>query len=92
MDESGGPTAVEVDRALGPELDHHLGELDHRQASVDVRATTVAGDRHDRLLRDPECGARVATLGDVGVELPCPGREALAILSAVEDDDPAGDE
>jgi hypothetical protein len=45
MYEGGRASTVEVDRALCPELDHHLGELDHRQASVDVRAAPVACDR-----------------------------------------------
>jgi hypothetical protein len=92
MDEGGGAAAVEVDRALGAELDHHVGELEHGEAAVDVGAPAVARDRDQMLFRDPERGARVTPVGDVRVELPGRRREALAVVLAVEDDPPAVDE
>jgi len=88
----GRAAAVEVDRALGAQLDHHLGELEHRQSSVDVRAPPVARDRDERLARDAERSARVAPVADVRVELPGTGGEALSVVVGVEDDRAVEDE
>jgi hypothetical protein len=92
VDERGRAAAVEVDRALGAKLDHHLRELEHGEPAVDVRAPAVAGDCDERLPRHPEGGARVATVGDVRVELRGARGEALPVFAGVEDDLPAGDE
>ena len=85
MDERGRAAAVQVHRHAAAELAHHAGELEHRQPGVGPAAAAVA-DEHDQvLLGDPDRGARVAAVGDVGVELRGPGGEALAI-GAVERD------
>ena len=44
----------------------------------------VADDRDDAARGEPERGARVAAVGDVGVELRLPGREALRVEPALE--------
>ena len=41
----------------------------HRKPAVDVRAPSVAGDRHQPLSETAERGARIPAHGDVGVEL-----------------------
>jgi hypothetical protein len=92
VDQRRGAAAVEVDRALGPELDHRLGELEHRQPSVDAGAPPVARDGGQEVVRDSERRARMAAVGDVRVELPRPGGESLAVLGWIEDDLPGSNE
>ena len=58
MDERGRSAAVEVDRALGPEVDHDPGELEHRQPGVDVGAPPVAGHGDQRVARTARSAAR----------------------------------
>ena len=48
MDERRRAAPVEVDRALGSQLDHDLRELAHGEAVVDARAAAVAGHHVDR--------------------------------------------
>ena len=60
MHEGGRAAPVEVERARGAELDHHLRKLGHRETAVDARASAVAGNRHQPLLGDPERRARIA--------------------------------
>ena len=92
MHERGRAAAVEVDRALGAELDHHLGQLEHREPGVDAGAAPVAGDGDHVAGADPQRRARMAAVGDVGVELPRAAREALAVVAGVERDRAAGDQ
>jgi uncharacterized BrkB/YihY/UPF0761 family membrane protein len=92
MHEGGRAAPVEVKRARGPELDHHLRKLGHRETAVDARASAVAGNRDQPPLRDPERRARIAPRRDVGVELAGSGGEALAIDTGVEDDLAVSDE
>lgn len=91
MHEGGRAATVEVERARGAELDHHLRELEHREAPVNAGAAAVARNRDQPLLRDPERRARVAPFRDVGVELTRSRGKALAIDSGVEDDRAVGD-
>ena len=92
MHQGGRAAAVEVDRALRAQRDHHLGELGHREAAVDARAAAVTGDGHDEVVCDPERRTGMPALRDVGVELPGTGREALAVVLPVEGDLAARDE
>ena len=92
MHQGGRAAAVEVDRALRAQRDHHLGELGQREAAVDARAAAVTGDGHDDVVRDPERRTGMPALRDVGVELPGAGREALAVVLPVEGDLAARDE
>ena len=69
MDERRRAATVEVDRALGAEVDHDAGELEHRQPGVDVGAPPVAGHGDQRVVGEPERRPRMTVLGDVGVEL-----------------------
>ena len=72
------------------ERDQRLGQLAHREAGLVVGAA-VAGDGEQPVApRDAERGARVAAVGDVGVELAPAGREALGVAGA--DDAPPRDQ
>ena len=66
-----------MDRA---EVGERLGQLVEREARLVVGAA-VAGDREEPVAGDRERGARVAPVGDVGVELVGGGAEALASSS-----------
>src|SRR6476659_5842137 len=92
MHQRRGTASVEVDRALGPELDHQFGELAHRQPSVDVRAASIAGNRNQPPLPDSERRTRMAADRDVRVELRHISREAFAVVIPVEHDRPVSDE
>jgi hypothetical protein len=86
------PPTVEVDGALGAQLDHHVRELGHGEAAVDARAPAVAGDRDDEFGRDADRRPRVTSVRDVGIELTRAGGEPLAVLGVVEDDRAVADE
>src|SRR3954470_18497221 len=62
MDERRRTAAVEVDGALGAEVDHHLRELGHRQAGIDPRAPAVAGQGDDVLAADAQRRPRMPAL------------------------------
>ena len=80
MDERGRSAAVEVDRVARPSADHHVRELEHREPRVDARAAPVACDGDQRVVGEPDGGARVALLRDVRVELLGAGAEALVVV------------
>jgi len=93
--ERGRPSAVEVDRGVGTEVDQEIGELGEGQAGVFV-AAAVDGDREHALTGKRQGGTGIAAGGDVGVELARAGREALGVLAvlyrpaAVADEERAG--
>ena len=61
------------------ERDQHLGELLERQPGLGARAAVAHDGEQDAVAADPERGARMALGGDVGVELPGAGAEALEV-------------
>src|SRR3954453_13725489 len=83
---------VEVHRVAAAEREHEVGELLERQPGVDARAAAVARDEVEVPVGDADRGARMAAVGDVGVELTGGGGEALVVRRAVEDDAAGGDE
>ncbi len=76
---------------LAPHRDHQARELEQREPGVEPGAP-VDGDGHHAALGEPERGARVAALGDVGVELVRRGAEALRVGRGVVRHLAAGDE
>ena len=54
-----------------------------------VARAAVAGDREQLAVGEAERGARVAAVGDVGVELGLAGAEALGVVLAAEDGAPS---
>src|SRR5690349_18969715 len=79
VDERRGAATVEVDRVTSTEGHEQPGELVEEQAGVHARAPPVAADREQLAVAHAERAARVALGGDVGVELPGAGREALVV-------------
>jgi hypothetical protein len=69
--------AVEVDGVRRAEREQQPGELGEVEAGVDAGAASIAADREQLVLVDPERAARVPLGRDVGVELRCSRREAL---------------
>ena len=79
-DQRGRAAAVEVQRRRAPSARSARPAL---RASCRRRgAAAVAGDREQPAVGEAERGARVAAVGDVGVELGLAGAEALAIVRA----------
>jgi hypothetical protein len=78
-DERGRAAAVEVERLGRAEGDERLGELLQGEAGVVVAAAVGGDGEQAAAARDRECRARVAAGGDVGVELPGAGGEALGV-------------
>src|SRR4051794_8815428 len=78
---------IEVDRVPRAERQHQPCEFAEFEAGVDPGATAVTADGQELPVADAERAPRMASEGDVGVELPGARREALAVT--VVDDDPA---
>ena len=85
------PPPSRFSAASHPSAHIRRGELGERQARVAPRAA-VAGEGDDPVVRHADRRARVAPLGDVGVELPGARAEALGVPFPVEHDPPAVDE
>ena len=79
VDDRGRSTAVQVDRLTRAEGDHQPRQLPELKSRVDAGAAPVAAHRQQLTVADAERAARVATDGDVRVELPGARREPLAI-------------
>ena len=73
-------TAVEIERVGGAQREQRLGKLAECHPGVVARAS-VAGHRQRVLTRDGQGGARIAPVGDVGIELMGGGGETLAVLA-----------
>src|SRR5262249_25262962 len=88
VDERRRSTAVQIDGVMRPERDHQLSKLVERQAGIDVRPTTIAGDRDELIGCETQRRARVSPHGDVRVELIRGRANALDVIG-VRDEPPA---
>src|SRR4051812_258469 len=81
VDEGGRAAAVKVDRLASPEGHEQSRELAELKPCIDPRAPAVATDGEQLIVADAQRAARVATDGDIGVELRRAAGEALPVLA-----------